>query len=155
MTVRNSRSPMCTGEVLVPPSGEPCPAKCLGSATTVWSVPRRIALSALDVGQPNLAGEVGVFAEVLFDAAPARLAGQVQHRREDHVDARGAGFGSDGCAGLAGDLGIPGGGQIDRRGKDRAVSKSVQALFDEQCGNAEAVVSMTHFWMALACSGVG
>ena len=28
---------MCTGEVLVPPSGEPCPTKCFGSATTLWS----------------------------------------------------------------------------------------------------------------------
>ena len=33
--IRSSRSPMCTGEVLVPPSGEPWPAKCLGSATTL------------------------------------------------------------------------------------------------------------------------
>ena len=28
---------MCTGEVLVPPSGDPCAAKCFGSATTLWS----------------------------------------------------------------------------------------------------------------------
>lgn len=66
-------------------------------------------------------GQVGVFAEAFRDPPPARVAGDVDHRREAHVEPVGAGF-EGGDPRAAGDhLGVPAGGQAEADGKDGAV----------------------------------
>lgn len=99
-----------------------------------------VALGALYIGEAELCGEIGVFAVGFHDASPARVAGEVDDRREDHIDAGGAGLGRDGGSGLAEESSVPGGGEAEGRGKDGSSIESVQAFFNEESGDAERVV---------------
>ncbi len=99
-----------------------------------------VALRATHVGEAQLTGEVRIFAEILFNAPPAGLASNVKNRRQDHVNTGGARLCRNGSASLLGDLGIPGGSKVDGRGKNRAGVEAVQALLDEEGGNAETIV---------------
>ena len=77
---RSSRSPMWAGAWFSPPSASPWPTMCLrGGDDAVGEVG---ALERLDVGAAELGGEVRVLAVGLLDAAPARIAGDVEDRGE-------------------------------------------------------------------------
>ena len=97
-------------------------------------------LRAAHVGETKLSGEIGIFAKVFFDAAPARIARQIEDGPEDHIDAGGARLRGDRSAGLLGDLRIPRSGEIERRGKDGAGIEAVKAFLDKERGNTEAIV---------------
>ena len=84
------------------------------------------ALRSAHVRQAKLSGEIGIFAKVFFDAPPARIAGQVQDGRKNHVDAGGARLCRDRRAGLLRDCRVPRGGEIDGRRKDRSGIEAVQ-----------------------------
>ena len=79
-----------------------------------------LPLEAADLGGRDGGAEERVLARALDDAAPARIAGDVDHRRERPVDARGACLTrGDGLTAFD-RLRIPRGGQRDRHRKDRA-----------------------------------
>src|SRR5262249_9127413 len=84
-----------------------------------------VALHPPDECLGETGGEVGVLAEALLRAAPARVAGDVQGGDEGHVAAAGAEFGGGVGGGLLVQAGVPGGadGQVDR--EDRAVQGHV------------------------------
>ncbi len=72
-------------------------------------------LQAADIGRGHLAHEIGVFAEGLFGAAPAGVAGDVEHRGKALAAADGAQLGADGGADLLDQRRVPGG--ADRRAR--------------------------------------
>jgi hypothetical protein len=83
---------------------------------------------------------VGIFAVGLDDAAPARIAGEIEERRVDTRVADGAGFGGDHGADAGGELAIPGGAERDVGGEigGANVVEAAHALVGEIDGNAEA-----------------
>lgn len=62
-----------------------------------------------------------VFAEVLFDAAPAEFPRKIKHRREDVRDAKTFGFVCDGRGRLLQKVGVERRGEADWGGPDRPV----------------------------------
>ena len=77
---RSSRGPMWAGAWFSPPSARPWPTMCLaGREHAVGEVG---ALERLDVGAAELGGEVRILAVRLLDPAPARVARDVEDRRQ-------------------------------------------------------------------------
>ena len=93
-------------------------------------------LVALDPGARHRGAEIGVFAVGLDDAAPARIAGDVDHGREDPGDAVGAGFGAPVRATISAACGIPAGGDGERNGKRGVVA--VDHVEPEEEGDVQA-----------------
>ena len=77
---RSSRGPTWAGAWLSPPSARPWPTRCLPVATT--PVARSSPWMPAHVGDAERGREVRVLAVGLLDAAPARVAGDVEDRRE-------------------------------------------------------------------------
>ncbi len=75
------------------------------------------ALDAVDVGDAELAGEIGVFAVAFEVASPERLAVDVDGGAEDHVAAEGFGLLGDGLAFLLDQRSVPRGGHADAGGE--------------------------------------
>ena len=76
------------GAQFMPDSGWPCAAKCFSVAMTRFlSLNVRVALEAAHRGDAQPRDQVRVFAEGLLDAAPARVARHIHHRRERLVRA--------------------------------------------------------------------
>jgi hypothetical protein len=95
------------------------------------------ALKAADLGGRDGGTEEGVLAGALDDPAPARIPGDVDHRREGPVEADRAGLpGRDRLAPLD-RLEVPGGGHRDRDGEDGA--QAVDDVEAEQRRDAQAV----------------
>src|SRR5260370_23736166 len=101
---------------------------------------QRVALGALNIGQSESAGQIGILAKVLFYTAPSRLAGQIEHGPQDHVHASRAHLGRDGCAGAPGKIGVPGSSEVDGRGEYGAIAISVQSFFNEDRRDSESRV---------------
>ena len=70
----------------------PYAAKCFTHAATESGFDKIVLLVALDPGARHRRTQVGVFAVRLDDAAPARIARDIDHRREDPCDAIGTRF---------------------------------------------------------------
>ncbi|GJD86499.1 hypothetical protein HPGCJGGD_4406 [Methylobacterium haplocladii] len=76
----------------------------------------------LDLGRGELAGEPGILAEPLDDAAPAQVARHVGHRRERPVDARGQGLAGSRSGCTPHEIGIEARRHADRQREHRAVA---------------------------------
>ena len=61
------------------------PGKMLGLSDHSVIGIEALALRALDIGQAKPSAQIRIFAKIFFHAAPARIAGKVQHRRQNHV----------------------------------------------------------------------
>ena len=117
---------------------------------------RVVALQALDHGDADAAGESGVFAEGFLDAAPARVAGQVDGGGPEHEAAValavgvvfGAGLIGDGVADFLDEVGVEGGGQADGLGIDGGAAGAGDAVDGlgppVDGGDVEAVVVGDH-----------
>ena len=83
---------------------------------------------------------MGVFAEGLLHAAPARIPGQVQHRRVDVVAAAHPSLSGDDGVDLLHQGLVPGAGQGDRLGKAGRAGghEPMHALLVEERGDAQA-----------------
>ncbi|MNM77398.1 hypothetical protein D3C81_892500 [compost metagenome] len=80
------------------------------------------ALVGLDHYPGDPAGQPGVFAEAFGNPAPARVAGDVDGRREGQVEAVGAGFDGRHPRAFGDRFHIPAGGQAETDGEYRAVA---------------------------------
>ena len=100
---------------------------------------KRIALIALDRGNTHLADQIRVFAERLLDATPARIARDVDDRRQDHAHAARTDLASDDAVDLPDQIGVPGAGERDRLRKVRGIlgGIAVQAFLMEEHRNAK------------------
>ena len=96
------------------------------------------ALESLDLGLGHAGAEEGIFAGAFHDAAPARVAGDVDHGSEGPLDAGGAGFASGHRLRLFGGGRIPTGGEGDRDGIDGA--EAVDDVVAEEERNVEAAL---------------
>src|SRR5580658_7167642 len=90
-----------------------------------------VTLYAPHICQAHLAGKIGIFTEILFHTAPARLSGQVQNRREDHIYTCGTRFCRDSTSCLTRYFWIPCRSQVYRGWIYRAGIEAVQTFFDE------------------------
>ena len=101
-----------------------------------------VALEAPDGGHAELGDEVGIFAEGLLDAAPARLAGDVDDGGEGLMGAAQTGFPGGHGVERFDEFGMEGCGQADGLGKAGCVhgGLAVEALFVEDDGDAEAAL---------------
>ena len=99
-----------------------------------------LALQAAHEARTQHAHEIGVLAQGLLGAAPAHVAGDVEHRGQALVAAHGADLASDRARGALDQLGIPGGAVRERGGKHGRAARheAHQALLVRQRGNAEA-----------------
>ena len=68
---------------------------------------------ALDRGYAHLSDKIGVFAKCLLDPAPARIARDVDNRREDQMDAARAHFARDEIVDFADEISVPCAGEAD------------------------------------------
>ena len=90
---RSTRSETLTGAQFLPDSGWPWAAKCLSVAMTCLLVAERaVALKTLHGGDAQPRDQVRILAVGFLDAAPARIAGHVDHRRQRLMRAARAGF---------------------------------------------------------------
>ena len=125
---RSSRAPMCAGAWFMPPSASPWPTMCLAVAMT----PSREvgALERLDVRAAELGGEVRVLAVGLLDAAPARVAGDVEDRRQRMAGAGQQHPPADGRRHRGDDVGVEARGGPDRllEARRRPGDEAVQAF---------------------------
>ena len=97
-------------------------------------------LEAADRSQAHLGADVRVLAIGLLDAAPARVAGHVNHGGQGHVRAAGAHLAGGHREDLLGQLGIEGGGQANglREAGGVAGHEAVQGLVVHQHRDAQA-----------------
>ena len=116
------------------------PGKVLGLGDHGVIGSEALALRALDIRQAELPAQVRVFAKILFHPAPAWIAGDVQHRPQNHVGSGRARLSSDGRASLVRNFGVPRCGQVERCREHCAIVISEQSLLNEDCGNAEPVM---------------
>ncbi len=76
------------GAQFMPDSGWPCAAKCFSVAMTCCLVAESsVALETPHRGDAQARNQIRVFAVGLFDTAPARIARDIDHRRERLVRA--------------------------------------------------------------------
>src|SRR5579883_792877 len=115
------------------------------------------ALESADGGEADLRDEVGVLAVSFFGAAPARVAGEIEHRSEALLGAGSAGFGGDGGEDVVKERGIPSGSQRDGlRVRSRAGSdEAMEALDVKEDGDAEAGVVANPFLDGVGVFGHG
>ena len=85
-------------------------------------VGRAAALERADHYLADLRGQVGIFAEAFTGTAPARVAGDVDHWREGHVQGVGRRFDGRGAADLGDGIHVPAGGQAQADRKDGALA---------------------------------
>ena len=136
---RSTRSETLTGAQLLPDSGWPWAAKCLSVAITCFlSRNVRVALKALHRRNAQLRDEVRILAVRFLDAAPTRIAGHVDHRRERLVRAARARFRGRHREQPLDQVGIKRRAQADRLRKARGIDRrlAVQTLFvknDREC----------------------
>src|SRR5690606_29870422 len=84
-------------------------------------VAQRLALIGLDHRPRDFGYEVRIFTEAFGSTPPARVAGDVDHGCEGHVQAVGAGFDGGNTPGTGNGLHIPTGRQPHADGEDGAV----------------------------------
>jgi len=94
------------------------------------------ALRAADLGLGEARADHRILAGPLGDAAPAGIAGQVEHRREGEVEARGRGLVGGVGGGRLPQRGIEGAGLGERDGEDGA--EAVDHVEGEEERHAEA-----------------
>ena len=94
------------------------------------------ALEAADLGLGEAGADVGVLAGALGDAAPARVAGDVEHRREGEVEAGGGGLFGGEAGGLLPERRVEGAGLGERDREDGA--EAVDDVEAEEERDAEA-----------------
>ncbi len=101
-----------------------------------------VALEAADGRHAHAGYQEGIFAVGLFDAAPARLAGDIHHRRERLMRAAHAGFLRGHGEKPLNQFGIEGGAEPDGLREAGGVERgmAVEALFVEDDRDAEAGV---------------
>ena len=137
---RSWRSPTSVGAVLMPPSCEPWRGEVLEGGEDLARAERQAAaLVAADGGDAELADEERILAVGLLDAAPARIARQVDHRRQHDLAAAGPRFlGGDGHRALD-QRRVPGGAEAERHREVRRLrgDEAVQRLLVEHHGNPE------------------
>src|SRR5215469_3104454 len=99
-----------------------------------------IALKTFDRCYPHARDEIRIFAIGFFGAAPAWVAGEVKHRRENLVHAPRSCFVTSGGEDLMHQCGIPGAREADRlREAGAAVfRKAVEGFTHEERGDAQA-----------------
>ncbi len=94
------------------------------------------ALEALDLGLGEAGADVRVLAGAFGDAAPARVAGDVEHRREGEVEAGGLGLVGGEAGGFLPEGGVEGAGLGERDREDGA--EAVDDVEAEEERDAEA-----------------
>ena len=121
----------------------------------MWSGERRVscALEAVDLGFGHAGAEEGIFAGAFHDAAPAGIAGDVDHGSEGPVDAGGAGFAGGHGLRVLGGRGVPTGGHGDGDGVDGA--EAVDDVEAEEERNVEAALLDGDVLEAIDFGGVG
>ena len=127
----------------MPASGWPCAAKCFSVAMTRRLVPERgVALKAAHGGDAHARHQVRIFAVGFLDAAPARIARHIDHRRERLMRAARARFGGGHGEQRLHQFRIEGGAEPDGLRKAGAADGrvAVQAFLVEDHRNAEAAV---------------
>ena len=82
---------------------------------------QRVALQAAHGGHPELRHQVGIFAEGLLDAAPARIPRHVHHGRQRLAHAARANLAPDDDVDPANELGIPAAGKTNGLRKQRGI----------------------------------
>jgi hypothetical protein len=102
---------LAVAEVGVPAAPLGPPLKCLGTAATSGPGP---ACEPFDEGRDEFAGQVGVLAEALGDAGPARFGGEVDLGVAGVGEPPGGVFAADGVPEGAGGLSAAGGADADR-----------------------------------------
>ena len=95
-----------------------------------------VALEAAHLGLGEAGGDEGVLARALGDPAPARVAGDVEHRREGEVEAGGGGLPGGEAGGLLPERGVEGAGLGEGDREDGA--EAVQDVEAEEERDAEA-----------------
>ena len=117
-------------------------------------------------GDAQLGDEVRILAVRFLDAAPARVAGHVDHRRQRLMRAARAGFGRGHREDAAHQVRIERGAQPDRLRKTRGIERrvAVQALFVKNHGDAQpalldeellnGVGELGHLPRVLAAAGI-
>ncbi len=98
------------------------------------------SLCSADISQAELSGEIGIFAKVFFDTPPSRLASHVQYRGQNHADTGCPRFRSYCCSSLFRKAPVPGGCQIDWRGKYGSFIESMQCFFYKEGRNTQAAM---------------
>src|SRR5215472_18373862 len=113
---------------------------------------RPLALKALDCSYADARNEIWVFTVGLFRPAPARLAPQIQYRRETLLRATGPNFSGSRTEDVMNQVRVPGGSKPDRRRERSALQGcvAVQAFFMEDDRDAEP-----RFLLDPALHGVG
>ncbi len=110
------------GVVVAAAVGGAVSGEVFGGGEDVVGATPLAALEAEDLRASDGRAEIGVFAGAFDHAAPAGVAGDVDHWTESPSDADGAGFfGGDGL-GLLDHCGIPRGSGADRRWEDCAIA---------------------------------
>ena len=99
---------------------------------------RRRALVALDGGPRDARDEIGVLAEAFRGAAPARIARDVDHGREGHVQAVGGGFDRGHARGAFDGAHVPARSQAQADGEDGPVA--VHDVIGEEQRDAQAAL---------------
>jgi len=110
-------------------------------------------LEAADLGAGDGGAEVGIFSGAFHDAAPARIAGDVEHGGEGPVDADRTGFSSGDGLGALYCLRIPGRGHGERDRKDGA--EAVDDVEPEDERNVQARVVDGEMLETIDLDGVG
>ena len=113
------------------------------------------AAEAFDHCSSNDAAQRRVFAHGLLDAAPARVAGEVEHRAIADVGALTAYFRGNHFAGLLNERGIPCGGHADAGGENGGPDShvAVGSFFGNEHGDAEARILDGVFLQRIAGHG--
>ena len=97
-----------------------------------------VLLVAVDPGTGDGGAEPGVFAGGLDDASPAGVAGDIDHGREDPLEAVGAGLDGGGAGDGLDEGGIPTGGESDGDGEGGVLA--VDDVLTEDEGDVEAAL---------------
>ena len=97
-------------------------------------------LEALDGGHADAGAEEGILAVGFLGAAPARIAGQIEHRGEGLLDSRGSHLIGGSREYLLDQRGVPGAGQTESLGKTGGAAghEPVQRLAELNVGDAQA-----------------
>ena len=111
------------------------------------------SLEAVDLGFGHAGAQEGIFAGAFHDAAPACVAGDVDHGAEGPADAGGGGFAGGHALGFFGHGGIPRGGQGEGHGVDGA--EAVDDVEAEEDGDVEAGLVDSDVLEVIDARGVG
>ncbi len=125
--------------VVAATGGEAVAGEVLGARGEAVGVARVVALEAAHERGGEAAREHRRLAERLGDPAPARLLGDVDHRRERPRDPVDDGLAGRDLADLLGEVGVEGGGDAERDRAHRAVAVDDVAAEEQRDAEAAAL----------------